>query len=174
MDYDFGKQYLTGKAGEWVMDKYHAVAYKIQDATRLQEKQGIDRVFVHRSGGRRFLIEIKTDFKAQIFGNIIIETVSVDTQNKPGWAVTSQSDIIIFYLWYLREVLYFRTSIIKKNVPVWKEKYGETAVISNQTYNTIGIKLPLEEARKYAFATRSGVDPDWMKENHKRWLGDVL
>jgi hypothetical protein len=174
MGYEFKKQLNLGKRGEWVMEKYHAAVYKIETVGMKSERAGVDRIFTHRKDGKVYKVEIKTDFLAQKYGNIIIETVSVDTENIPGWALTSTSDIIIFYLWHKQEVLYFRTAHLKKMVAVWKGMYGETARIRNKNYHTIGIKLPCSEARKHAFAVRQGIDPEWMKANYKKWLNETL
>ena len=171
MTYDFTEQLNSGKKGEWVMDKYHAPFYRIDKVGRAVElAEGYDRIFTSRKE-KRYRVEIKTDYLSQKYGNIIIETVSVDTHNIPGWALTSQCDVLIFYLWHLHEVLYYWMPVIKEQVPAWKLRYGETAIIPNDGYNTIGIKLPLDTAREYTFAIRSTIDPYWMKENHKTWAG---
>ena len=70
MIYDFKKQLDMGKAGEWVMDKYHAPHYAIKKASRSEDHRGIDRWY--RRDGRRYSVEIKTCGKVQDTGNIII------------------------------------------------------------------------------------------------------
>lgn len=175
MGYEFGKQFKIGQAGEWVMSKYHEILYHITKSSMQGERDGYDFIFVNRKSGKKYKVEIKTDQKVQIFGNIIIETVSVDNPFRAGWGVTSQSDIIIFYLWETKEVLYFWTKDIKSNIDKWKRQYGETAVIENKRgYNTIGIKLPYKQAVKVSFARRKGVDPYWMKQNYRLWLSEIL
>jgi hypothetical protein len=93
--YEFEKQLNFGLAGEWVMDRYHEPYYYVEDGSEADDRRGIDKWY-HRDG-KRYGVQIKTDGLAQKYGNIIFETISVDTYDKPGWAFTSECDVMIFY-----------------------------------------------------------------------------
>ena len=127
MTYKFDKQLSKGKAGEWVMDRYHEPFYHIDKVDpAIEKRDGYDRIYTSRVDGydRPVKVEIKTDYLSQRYGNIIIETVSMDSHDIPGWALTSRCDVLIFYLWHLNEVLYYRMSDVEEKVPAWKLQYG--------------------------------------------------
>lgn len=168
MSYDFREQLNEGKKGEWVMDKYHAPLYHVKKVDMELERVGIDRIYITKATGMQYHVEIKTDFMSQDTGNIVVETVSVDTDNKIGWGYTSQADVIIFYLWYLQEILYFNPALIKSRLDWWQKTFRNVR-IKNNDYFTHGILLPLSAARNNAFKIRKPVDPDWMKHNYKEW-----
>jgi len=166
--YDFKEQYISGLAGEWVMEKYHLPFYEIEKTGKRGEKAGIDFIF-SRGEEKQWLVEVKTDFKSQIYGNVIMEIVSVDRTNKPGWAYTSTCDYLLYYLWHTNEVLYFQMGEIKNNIDAWKEDYP-VRPIKNDGFNTIGVKLPVTVAKQHSRWIRNQVDPYWMKKNYKKWF----
>jgi len=98
MTYTFDTQKARGDAGESFLDQVFAADYEVRPATRAEQRRGIDRIFTHRQTGRRLTVEYKTDYKAAHTGNAFVETVSVDTAGKAGWAYSSAADYLIYYV----------------------------------------------------------------------------
>ncbi len=82
--YAFKAQLTKGEQSEAELDTYFAQWYDIQPLDRAQQRQGIDRIFTRKNNGLVFTIEYKTDWMAAKTPNAFVETVSVDTANKPG------------------------------------------------------------------------------------------
>ena len=96
MAYQFDAQHADGLAGEAFLDALFSRWYRIRPASAAQQRRGIDRWF--RTTTRRLAVEYKTDHTAARTGNAFVETVSVDTAHKPGWAYTSQADYLVYYI----------------------------------------------------------------------------
>jgi len=92
MTYTFDAQKARGDAGESFLDQVFATGYEIRPATRAEQRRGIDRIFTRRKTGWRLAVEYKIDYKAAHTGNAFVETVSVDTAGKAGWAYSSAAD----------------------------------------------------------------------------------
>ena len=98
--YDFNTQLAEGIAHERQLDEFFLTQYQglltIAQATPAQQRQGIDRLFTSISTGEVDTVEYKADSLAGKTGNAFIETVSVDTANKPGWAVASEAKYLVY------------------------------------------------------------------------------
>ena len=115
MIHDFSESLGKGKKGEWIMDRYHDPFYSIKQATKRQDNRGIDRIY--KANGKSYLVQIKTDFKSQIHGNVTPETISDMERGIKGWGYTSMCEILIWYLWHKEEVLYFGMPGYKAQFP---------------------------------------------------------
>lgn len=152
--YIFSKQLRIGKKGEGMLDDHFSKWYEIEPATRKQERRGIDRIFTRRSNGRRYAIEYKCDKTAAQTGNAFVETVSVDSAGKPGWALTCSADFIIYYIVGRGPAYVIRPKEIKRRVKRWGRQYPKRAIPNKkngQRYNTIGLLVPLFEFERIAY-----------------------
>jgi hypothetical protein len=142
--YAFQNQLTKGERAEGVLDVFLASDHEITPVSLAEQRRGIDRVFVRRTTGRRFTVQYKADWTAHRTGNAFIETVSVDTNNVPGWALTSQADWLIYYLPRDRHAYAIRMAVIRDKVVEWSATYPTTAV-QNMDYHTHGVLVPLQE-----------------------------
>ena len=148
--FDFREQLGIGEKYEKQLDAYFSHWAAICHATRRQQRAGIDRVFV-APGGNEVRVEYKTDLRASQTGNAFIETVSVSNAStrKPGWAYTSQADVIIYYIPGDLLAYVLRPSAIRNQLERWSQKYREVAV-QNHGYATRGLLVPLAELEEIA------------------------
>lgn len=149
MTYNMSQQLARGEAAERRLDKHFASRFHITPATRAQQRRGIDRIFQQRKTGARHAIEYKTDWTAARTGNAFVETVSVDAQNKPGWAYASRADWLIYYVpgqvRYKGTIYMISFAALRAQLPRWTARYREAPPIPNRGYNTLGILVPLRE-----------------------------
>ncbi len=152
--YQFATQLADGITGEDYLDQKFAPCYTIVPATSSEQSHGIDRWFTSRSNGDRFSVEYKTDRTAGRTGNAFIETVSVDTAHKPGWAYTCQARYLIYHIPEPETTYMIPMSHIRYLVDTWRQKYPERRIPNtghNGTkYHTIGTLVPLDEFEKIA------------------------
>jgi hypothetical protein len=151
-DYDMHRQLRKGEAAEQYLDSFFLHQFAIQPATPEEQRQGIDRRFTRLSDGREFKIEYKADKTAAKTGNAFVETISVDTQNKPGWALTCQADFILYYIVGTRLLYILRPSDIQQRLEQWAAQYPER-YIPNGAYHTVGLLVPLHEFEQAAVRT---------------------
>lgn len=152
--YQFDKQLSVGEHGEGRLDAFFAQWFVIRVATRQEQRRGIDRIFTRHADGRVYAIEYKTDHTAGKTGNAFVETVSVDTANKPGWASRSEADLLIYYVPEDRLIYVIDFSHLRAHLPVWKKRYPQRS-IPNQGYHTHGILVPLKEFEQIAIQVLS-------------------
>ncbi len=94
------------------------------------------------------MIEYKTDFRAHETGHAFIETVSVDTEDKAGWAYTSQADYLVYYAPALKAIYVMPLDSLRALLPGWLEVYPSRQA-QNKTYATHGLLVPLEEFARH-------------------------
>jgi len=141
--YSFDRQLAQGEQGETFLDGFFLPWFTIRRATREEQRQGIDRWFVD-ARKRRQSIEYKTDSAAGRTGNAFVETVSVDTTNKPGWAYSSQAETLIYYIPDDGLIYVIRMAHLRLVLPAWVRKYP-TRAVPNAGYRTHGLLVPLHE-----------------------------
>lgn len=149
MTYAFDEQLVVGATGEQRLDTAFGQWYDIAPATQAEQRQGIDRIYLRRKDGARFRVEYKTDHTAARTGNAFVETISVDTTNKPGWAYTSQADVLLYYIPGDELVYVWRLSKLRRHLERWQTTYA-TRRIPNKGYATHGILVPLSEFERHA------------------------
>lgn len=147
MVYKFDKQLKDGEEGELYLDKYFREWFIVTPVNMSLQRKGIDRTFLRKSNSERITVEYKKDTKARQTNNLFIETVSIDNQDKPGWAVYSEADILVSYIPPMK-IIITPMSIIKSHLRLWTDIYPEK-VIPNMGYNTLGICVPIREIEKY-------------------------
>lgn len=144
MTHDFDSSYRAGIAGETFLDNLLAAKFTIEQVSRDDQRRGIDRYFTSHTTGNRFPVEYKTDHRAADTGNAFIETVSVDSAGKAGWAYKSAAQYLLYYLPQTGVIYCLQMTAIRKHLPRWRDEYPTTSA-QNDTYNTHGILVPLSE-----------------------------
>lgn len=147
--YQFQPQLAQGEAGERKLDEHFAQWFTIRLATMEEQRQGIDRIFTRHTDGDTFKVEYKTDSRAAETGNAFVETISVDTAHKLGWAHTSQSDVLLYYVPGTEVVYIITMRRLQKCLTRWAETYP-TRRTPNQGYHTHGLLVPLDEFERIA------------------------
>lgn len=147
--YDFNVQRAIGEEGEGFLDRFFEPRYIITPATRDEQRMDIDRHFEKRETGSAFTIEYKTDDLAKKYRNAFIETISVDTHGKPGWAVMSAADFLIYYVTGDEIIYVIRFADLRKRIPYWAFRY-KPKDSQNKGYKTWGIPVPLHELERIA------------------------
>jgi hypothetical protein len=144
--HDFSDSVTVGECYEDVLDKHFSHWYHIEKATRQQQSDGIDRIFIDRRG-RRISVEYKTDLAAARTGRIAIEVASVEESGKLGWAYTSLAQHLIEYVPGWRKIFIANMLDVKKSLPDWHEKY-KSLPVPNTTYTTRIIPVPLPDFKQ--------------------------
>ena len=150
--HDFGESLSRGEGGEDLLDSFFSKWYDIKPATREEQRQGIDRHFTRLDTGDHSLVEYKTDWKASETGNAFIETVSVDTADKAGWAHTSKADWLVYFLPNSKVIYIAPFGKLREALPEWLATYPVRPAI-NRGYNTHGVLVPLAEFEKCTVRT---------------------
>jgi len=149
MSYSFDAQKARGSSGEQFLDHWFVAEYEVRQATQQEQRRGIDRVFTHRQTGRCYAVEYKTDYKAAEPGNAFIETVSVDTAGKSGWAYSSEADLLIYYIPGDGLIYVLALQALRRELPRWVQEYRPGAA-QNEGYATHGVLVPLDEFERIA------------------------
>lgn len=146
-------QFSTGKQVEAFLDDFfRRQGYTIKQTTRHQERVLClgDRVFTSPTG-QVTGVEYKSGIQSKFTGNIFLETVSVDTFEKPGWVYTCQADFILYACLLNHKILVFRPADLRARIDELKSKFKEvkTSHGQNAGYNTHGVLVPLTWAETY-------------------------
>lgn len=149
--YNFKTQLLQGQDGEWFLDQYFKGKFNIFPANEQQQRHGIDRIFIERGKKRVLFVEYKTDITAATSHNAFVETISVDSMNKPGWAFTSQADMLLYYIPGDGIIYVLRFDVLRSQLPRWEKVYP-VRKIPNEGYYTHGLIVPLDEFERYSEA----------------------
>lgn len=145
--YSFTGQLAEGRKGEALLDAYYSRWCQIAPATAAQERAGIDRFYTVYTSGRKLSVQYKTDYMSQRTGNLVVELLSVDSANIPGWALTCTAQMLIWLRYYAREILAMQPDVLRHRLPAWQRIY-KTVSIPNDGYNTIGLLVPVNEIRR--------------------------
>lgn len=147
--YEFKRQLNRGAEGERQLDEAFSRDYVIQEATVAEQRRGIDRIFVGKRDDRRLKVEYKTDFVAHKTGNAFIETISVDTAGKRGWAYSSDADYLIYFIFEDLLVYIMPMTVVRERLALWLQRYRKKTV-QNDGYQTHGVIVPLTEFERYS------------------------
>lgn len=151
MVYDFEHQLADGEAGEAFLDEFFRQrGHAVRPASREEQRQGIDR-FIVTPAGREMKVEYKTDHVAARTGNAFVETVSVDTAGKMGWALTSQADYLVYFI-PDRMIVVLPLRSLRWALPGWMREYPARSA-ANNGYLTHGLLVPLGALLEYAVQT---------------------
>lgn len=150
-DNSFETKLKRGLVCERLLDVFFAPHYDIRTVSRLQERAGIDRVFVGPAG--EFAVEYKADWLASESGRFFIETHVDFERKKPGWSYTSQADVIVLLAPQRGVYFWLKTDLLRAVVDDWSERHPERFA-PNLYYTTRGVIVPFSEINQVA--TRSG------------------
>lgn len=90
--------------------------------------------------GFRLKVEYKCDERALETRNAFIETISNSVTGRPGWAMTTEADWVLYFV-VPKRVLGLRPARIRGELELWKQY--RKAKADNGTYQTIGLLVPL-------------------------------
>ena len=146
--YSFNKQKAYGSGGEDFLDAFFEQRGNyVQRATRWQQRQGNDRIFARES--RLARVEYKTDFVAHRSRRVFIETISIDSGGKAGWAYTSQADLLVYFVPGARVIYVMPLEKLRAQLDLWMQLY-QVGQAQNEEYATHGVLVPLEEFERNA------------------------
>lgn len=153
MSYDFAEQLELGKTGETKLDglwkNVRIVDVSDDPAWR---KLGIDRV-LELPDGRKVPVEYKTDFTAHRTGNLVFETVSVDTTGAPGWGLSSKAEYLVYLLAETKTVYLIRLPELRRWMLARAPKFREVTA-DNGAYRTLSLLAPLRELERLPFVKK--------------------
>lgn len=145
--YNFEEQLNIGLDGESNIDKFCVRWCYVYPAGMELQRMGIDRILINRETGTPITIEYKTDWTTFNTGNIFLETISVDTTNKPGWLYSSKAGVLVYYIPQTGKLYTVRFSKLRAYFIPRVDNYRKVSA-NNGTYNTWGILVPLNEFEK--------------------------
>lgn len=158
----FDKSFKSAKLYEAELDKHFGQTFRITPASPEQERLGIDRFFEHHHSGVRYSVEYKTDHKTPETGNVFIETMSVDTHGKRGWAYTSTAQVLIYFIPGHEYALRADMTAIKNRLVEWAV-YPQASAWNRgrggEYYKTLGRLVPLEEFRRVCVGIHDVAEP---------------
>lgn len=141
--HEFGPSLERGQKFEEKLDEYFSKEFQIFKVDMNLQRLGVDRIFVRYSDGARFTMEYKTDERTADTNNVFIETVSVDTEKKPGWAFTSVAQLIVYFIPQWHKIYLANTMVIRKRLAKWRGLYKEKPA-QNDGYLTMGLCVPVD------------------------------
>jgi hypothetical protein len=149
------QQFKTGKEVEAYLDDYFSRRGWQIERTTDHEERGLclgDRHY--RQPGMHLYVEYKSGIQTFYTGNVFLETVSVDTENKPGWVYTCKADYIFYAALLNGEILIMLPNKLRAEIEALKRRFRtvKTSKGQNETYNTHGVIVPLEYAEKHLTA----------------------
>ena len=150
--YEFENQLAIGEQDEQELDRFFSVDYEVEPVSMEFQRHGIDRLFTRRDIGTRWSVEYKADYTAARTGNGFIETISVDTAGKKGWAYTSCAQILVYYIPPFKQFHVFQMADIKFALDAWLDVYPVKKVQNGKRgraeYCTHGVIVPLSEMKR--------------------------
>jgi len=148
--YGFDAQLAQGEQYERVLDAFFAgLGARISPVSRDDQRRGIDRMWFDPVDGRTWTVEYKADSLAGRTGNAFIETVSVDSEQRPGWAYSSQAALLVYLVTEPQTIYVISMARLRRQLARWSAVY-RTAQAANNGYNTHGLLVPLHELERIA------------------------
>lgn len=149
--YEFEAQLTIGQKYEAELDAYYINFYDIFDVPLALQKLSIDRIFQRkRHPKRRISVEYKTDIKAADTGYFFIEILSNSRTGAAGWAHSSISQQLVFYVPKYKRAGVVSTDILKSKLYEWERDY-RTVECQNKDYYSKGILVPWDVLRELMF-----------------------
>lgn len=139
--HDFRDKLADSEARNKELDRAFSRWYEIYPMPLIIDKIGIDRLWKEKEWKVFYSVEYKFDERTAETGNAFIETVSVDTENKPGWGYTCAAQILVYYIPQWHKAWVLSPMEIKNRLEEWKKKYREVPV-QNNGYKTFGLLVP--------------------------------
>lgn len=145
-------QFKRGMEAEGFLDDFfRARGWQIVPTTAHEERKLClgDRHFA--KDGNTLLVEYKSGIQTYYTGNVFLETISVDSANKPGWVYTCKADYILYATLLNEKILVFKPDKLRAVIEMLKTKFREVKTSNNQNdgYDTHGVIVPLEYAEQH-------------------------
>jgi hypothetical protein len=145
-------QFKRGKDVEAFLDDFFRFRGWYIEQTTAHEERALclgDRHF--SKGDQKLTIEYKSGIQTFYSGNVFLETISVDTQGKPGWVYTCKADYIFYAALLNGKILVFKPDYLRSVIDDLKTRFREVPTSNNQNkgYNTHGVIVPLDYAMRY-------------------------
>lgn len=143
-------QFKRGMAVEAYLDKFFRLqGWKIKRTTAHQERVLClgDRIF--KKEGKSYFVEYKSGIQTHYTGNVFLETISVDTEDKPGWVYTCQADYLMYACLLDGIILVFKPDTLRNEIDELEKIFPtlKTSKNQNEGYDTHGVIVPLDYAR---------------------------
>ena len=161
--YRFNPELERGEYGEKIVDGYYSRRCEVEKATKAEQFKGIDSKYTSKKTGELWTVQIKTDFKSQIYGNLVFETISKVETNSPGWVHTCQADVLIYFRFYVAEIIGLMPDRIRRVLPDWKLHYREVP-IKNEKWTTYGLLVPVDHVQRLAW-WKTIIPCDYLQED---------
>lgn len=153
MLHEFNKSCKVEERWAPVLDTwFKKYCHQIREAKVAEQWRGIDRFCVLPNGQDGTSFDYKCDEQTQGTGNVFIETVSNEQLGRPGWVHTSEADWIVYFV-VPNEILFFLMDDLRFMLSDWDKHYRKAKAPNkrgSERYNSVGICVPLEEARRAA------------------------
>lgn len=141
---EFETDLKRGKQGETAIAATLAARGNIlTDVSGEYEYQRKDIDFIVSNGDKQTTLEVKTDYKSEITGNLFIETYNTanESRNGNGWYTYCQAQYMAFVQLNKRQAHIIAFDEMKSLID------GNKYRVAN-TYNTSGYLLPIGEIKK--------------------------
>jgi hypothetical protein len=161
MLHEFGESLKRGEAAERFLDALFARANNIRLVSRQGQRQGMDRIWTPKARPSVSVrVEYKADWQAHKTGRVFVETTSVDEAGKAGWALTSQAELLVYYLPRddLVYLIWFR--VLRQQMERWAAEYGPPRPAQNRGYRTWGLCVDQCEFERLALVINLADVPD--------------
>ncbi len=150
--YSFATQLQQGEAHEQRLDAFfRGKGFRVYATDMAGQRQGIDRIFVREDDGKQWTVEYKADSLAGRTGNAFVETVSVDSAAKAGWAFTSKAALLVYLIVEPETIYCVSMARLRHALPRWQASY-RTVPAQNEGYATHGVLVPLWEIERISMA----------------------
>ena len=114
-----------------------------------KQKLGIDRVIKLHNGKDIYIDEKKRE---QVYDDILLEYLSVDTKGSPGWMEQNLAiDYIAYAFMPIQTVYLFQWDLLKRAWEFYKEDWKKEYKIvyaRNNTYKTYSVAVPIKTLLK--------------------------
>jgi hypothetical protein len=145
-------QWKSGMNVEAYLDRlFRSQGWNVSRTTPHQERVLCLGDRIYNMDDNRYFIEYKSGLQTAATGNVFLETISVDTQNKEGWVYTCKADYIFYATLLNHKILVFQPETLRKEIEGLKSKFRvvKTGKGQNKGYNTHGVIVPLDYAIKH-------------------------
>lgn len=145
-------QWNSGSDVADFLDAYfRAQGWQIDRTTETEERIQClgDRHF--RKPDKHLYVEYKSGLQTAYTGNVFLETVSVDSQQKPGWVYTCQADYLMYAILPKSKILLFVPRELRERMEDLKARFREvpTGKGQNVGYKTWGLIVPLDYVEQH-------------------------
>lgn len=147
MVHQFDESYARGREDEKKLDEYFNRWYDVFSVPRLFQRFGIDRIMRRLRDRVSYSVEYKGDGRTAETGNLFLEVVSVDSNEKEGWALSCAAQRLVYYV-LGKEIAYIMDPLVLKQHIRELEKRFKTRPAENVGYSTHGVLVPVGKAKE--------------------------